>query len=245
VGTARRAFAHPSLAARLWRDFILKRNRYNQTTSPNPIREAKMRAETSAAVASAVAAVASAAAAICALIFLSHQEEIARSQLQATYFSNLYSKQVDSTGALEASILEFYEQTKILHDAFPPDYAYVRDFQSELRKNSDNYHKAQRIVVLRAKQTALVMPKSFGALSDHLSSMMYDLLGFADKFATSEPEKDKLESFATAMNEAFGRLSSWYDQVPECLHRSFVRGSYVTEESLLACNLDYKWGVRP
>jgi hypothetical protein len=47
--------------------------------------------------------VVSVAAAIYAVIFLSHQEEIAKGQLQATYFSYLYNKPVDSTAALQAS----------------------------------------------------------------------------------------------------------------------------------------------
>lgn len=67
------------------------------------------RADTIAACASAIGAIASAIAATYALVFLSHQEEIARTQLQATYLSNLFDKQVDSLASLQATTAEFSE----------------------------------------------------------------------------------------------------------------------------------------
>jgi hypothetical protein len=67
----------------------------------------KVRPDTIAACASALAAVASAIVAAYALVFLSHQEDIAKQQLQATYLSNLYTKQVDGIAALQNATQEF------------------------------------------------------------------------------------------------------------------------------------------
>jgi hypothetical protein len=64
------------------------------------------KADTIAACASAVGAIASAFVAVYALSLAQHQEDIARDQLQATYLSNLYSKQVDSLAALQASLFD-------------------------------------------------------------------------------------------------------------------------------------------
>lgn len=63
-----------------------------------------MRAETIAAIASAIAATASAVVACLALQYAADQTIASRAQIEATYRSSLFSKQVDSIATLQAAL---------------------------------------------------------------------------------------------------------------------------------------------
>src|SRR5260370_12143223 len=92
-----------------------------------------IRWDTIAAIASAIGAIASAGIAAYALQFISRQEEIARNQVQATYLSNLYARQVDNFAALETALKEFYDETYILR--ISPHPIDISKYQGDVIRN--------------------------------------------------------------------------------------------------------------
>ncbi len=101
-------------------------------------------AETVAAVASAVGTIASALLAAYGVTFLSHQEDIAKQQLQATYLSTLYSKQVDSFATFAAALSDFDHEIADFH--WNPNEPHM-SFDELKKKIVDNDEKYQRSYV--------------------------------------------------------------------------------------------------
>jgi len=133
-----------------------------------PVR--RWKADTVAACASAIAAIASAFVAAYALIFLSHQEDIAKQQVRATYESNLYSKQVDGFAAL-MTILNDLDKLIVTDIGYNPRLSYEQHYRNFVGDKIIDYKRLltngwkyidqkQSQLLLATVQLALISPLS-------------------------------------------------------------------------------------
>jgi hypothetical protein len=126
-----------------------------------------IRWDTIAAIASAIGAIASAGIAAYALKFISRQEEIAQNQVQATYLSNLYARQVDNFAALETALKEFYDETDILRVSSTS--IDIVKYQGDVIKNMAALDRAKSKLIVRWHAMNLVGPPSLIDEGQHRS----------------------------------------------------------------------------
>jgi hypothetical protein len=192
-----------------------------------------IRWDTIAAIASAISAIVSAGIAAYALSFLSRQEEIARNQLQATYLSNLYARQVDNFAALETALSEFYEQTGVLRISSAPKE--IAKYQGDVTSNMDAFHRARSNLIRRWHAMNLTAPRSFNRVADEVSIVTNEILERASEFVQAEATQERFNAFNEEMKEGFRRLDAWYTQAPECVRNIFIKGYTITDEGLADC----------
>jgi hypothetical protein len=192
-----------------------------------------IRADTVAAIASAIGALASAFIAAYALLFLSHQEDIAQKQLQATYLSNLFAKQVDAVAAVQTELSEFYEKTAILRRQ--PAAQDLTKFQTEVTANLDAINHAHNNLVRALNVLSLISPDSLSQLSDEISSVTYKTLRQAGEFAQGDPTPERFAAFSHQMADAFGRINGWYLKSHKCFKSILAQGKTIANEEIQSC----------
>jgi hypothetical protein len=192
------------------------------------------RAETIAACASAIGAVASAVAAIYALVFLYHQEEIARTQLQATYLSNLFSKQVDRLASLQATVSEFSEMIfhdqilEMIDDNNTVNEAAVNDFYNRLKERYPTYDNMTYTIAARAAALYLVVPKSLGSVVEIPLAASKKITSTMKDFIKEKPTTETFKRFAKNMEKKLDPLGQWLDLYVDCLRNILADGQPIT-----------------
>ena len=199
------------------------------------------RADTIAACASAIGAIASAIAATYALVFLSHQEEIARTQLQATYLSNLFDKQVDSLASLQATTAEFSELVN--HDQLVGiqniDYDHARAgvINTYYKTLKDQYSKYDNMIyTMDAKTEAvfLVVPESLLRIVQIPLNTSSKIASAVKEFTKGEPTKETFNAFAADVSKNLDALAQWQDLYLNCFRDILAGGKPMTANNV-AC----------
>jgi hypothetical protein len=202
-----------------------------------------LRADTIAACASAIGAVASAVAAIYALLFLSHQEEIARTQLRATYLSNLFSKQVDGLASLQGTLSEFVE--RVAHDQIfdatehdAGDDISDADIEKYYNRIKERYFRYDNVIYTIAAKTEavyLVMPKSFAGVVERPKTASRNLTSSMKEFIEKKPTRAAFFTFAKDMRENVEQLDEWINTNVDCLRNILAGGQPITDGNVTPC----------
>jgi hypothetical protein len=194
-----------------------------------------------AACASAIGAVASAVAAIYALVFLYHQEEIARTQLQATYLSNLFTKQVDSLASLQATLSEFFEM--LFHDQMldmidnetTHNADDITKYYNHLKERYPTYDKMIYTISAKTAAVYLVVPKSLGKVVEIPLAAFKKITKTMREFIEGEPTKETFDRFGKDMREKLDTLGQWLDIYVDCLRNILAGGQPITVGNVTPC----------
>jgi hypothetical protein len=195
------------------------------------------RAETIAACASAIGAVASAVAAIVALVFLQHQEEIARTQLQATYLSNLFSKQVDSLGSLMATISEFtalVDHDKLYHMIASAEFkdSDIDTYYNRVKEQYSRYDNMSSTIFAKTEALYILVPKSLKQVIGTAFDASRDITSNMKNFIEKKPTKETYFKFSEEMQGPVDQLDR-FDV--ECLRKILASGQPITDYNVTSC----------
>ena len=197
---------------------------------------------TVATIASAIAAIASAVAAIVALIYLAHQEDTAKEQLRATYLSNLYTKQVDSFGALELAIRDFEDVADRLHFDHGSGNVHMDNldqYHSNVVKEFETYRKSARAVWDKVETLLLVTPKSFEQIISAPGHNTNVISVAAYHFTLQPPTQETLNSLVKDASVSYKLLNQWKQSIPNCVQAIFVQGSPIKENDAKTCSAEF------
>jgi hypothetical protein len=210
-------------------------------SSPRP--KSSFRWDTVAAVASAIGAIASAAVAIYALRYASNQEEIARKQLQATYTSNLYSRQIDNLAALDAELVKFVDgqyKTKELMERPTVTSQLTSDILRGVLERAKSYDK-EEYVSLFQRSTALSLVMPGGDIKNAIFLPTLAVLTEVNVITTileSETlEPEKMLELASTMRSTSAKIYDWRAHVLGCLSSPLSNGIPVPRDQISKCHL--------
>jgi hypothetical protein len=197
---------------------------------------------TVATIASAIAAIASAVVAIVALIYLARQEGVAKEQLRATYLSNLYTKQVDSFGALELAIRDFEDVADRLHFDYGSSDVHMDNldqYHSKVVKEFEIYRKSARTVWDKVETLLLVTPKSFEQIISAPGRNTNVISVAAYNFTLQPPTQEALNSLVKDASVSYELLNQWKQSVPKCIQAIFIQGSPIKESDAKTCSANF------
>jgi hypothetical protein len=197
-----------------------------------------MRADTIAACASAVGAIASAVAAVYALSFLSHQEDIARNQLQATYFTNLYTKQYENFSSLQTALVAF--SSFIGHDEVVSETAGVVRFDNKYKERLDSrYAELKRVsvdVIERLQAFDIISPRSLRPFLTPPEEWVNTVeSGFVDLKNKTTPEQ--ASSLRAIILRVAQNMFVWKDHIFPCIDNILSTGQPITDSGIAVCNI--------
>jgi hypothetical protein len=179
-----------------------------------------------------------ACAAVYALHVASTQVSVAQDQLQATYLSNLYTKQIDGVGGLETALDNF--SFLILRDApaleslilASPDQ--FKAAQSAFRSHHDKYVDAYIQFMSSANLVKLTLPKS---LQERVESgrqlslqFLLSLQSWAD--ASSGKSADAFGDLAFQYNKL---TVQWRNELFSCTRGILQAGKAITDKEVQGC----------
>jgi hypothetical protein len=218
-----------------------------QATAPPPLPPAHrtVRWDTVAAIASAIGAVASAAIAAYALLFFVHQEDIARNQLEATYQSNVYSKQVDSLAALQVALNNFQNspliddlsigQTMLYSATLNDDM--IDKYQTSVIKDRDLLIETIPKISVAAEELALISPDPIRNTLGELFRLLYEIRATMFRYAIVKMHKDDVQNFSTDTRKLVDEVSSLQQDLERCFGDSLPHGYPLTEDRVKDCQL--------
>jgi hypothetical protein len=206
-----------------------------------------LRAEMLAAIASAIAAGFSAYAAIHTFGYLERQENILRQekdvltqQLEATYLSNLYNKQVESIATLESAIFTFAKLTFADH-LIPADQLKTNDiaaFEKTISGRHAEYLKAGLVINNAVNAVDLVAPSELTEQAISVSIVYYTgIVAAIQDFKESAPNQDSWKVFVQKLSYANSVVDMWDDVVLPCMARWLGKGKPITTERVEECHI--------
>lgn len=195
---------------------------------------------TFAAIASAVAAIGSAIAAVYALLFLAHQEEISKAQLQAMYFSNLYSKQVDQLAIAYSSFDDLRLSAQFglftrqgMERLGLSDVERIRSILFT-DKDADQI----RTIIHQLEATKLALPPSATKEIDYGIALLLEFLVEAAKFQNGSHTEPALQNFYDKETKNINDLIKWQMTFFDCAHNIFARGHSIDDDEFKKCSLN-------
>ena len=198
-----------------------------------------MRTDTIAACASAVGAIASAFLAAYALTYVSHQEQIARDQLQATYLANLYSKQIENFAGLQSKLDKLW-LLSIRDQLLAPHIntaAEAENYRSTLGKNAFEYKEMHYQIITSVAALKLLTPRNFHSSLQIAQETAATIYSEIESFLTLPYKEDSLKKFVDSIDPNLQLLLEWNEVVSECVQVPLSQGITITEERVKACGI--------
>ena len=190
-----------------------------------------------AVVACAIAAVASGGAAIVALIYSNQATKIAENQLQATYLSNLYNKQVDGITALSSATNQVTSSDYFLYTQtiriYPERISNIKDLQTGVKKSGADFNQRQLSSYFSAAHAVgLVSPLPLAMYMRFPITKLEDAMKAFNEYIVSLPTLDNLQHFSSLSNTAFDAFLESNQNIERCGQAVLPKGTPITEERL-------------
>jgi hypothetical protein len=204
-----------------------------------------IRAETIAAVASAIAAVASAIVAAYALVFLSHQEEIAKKQVRATYLTNLYNKQVDSFAALETALSKVEASSAGLHIRRlylrkQLDDSFQNLYKEALSAGYEQFNSDLDVLAAKTDELSLVTPETFTQIAQQPIKRYLAIRDEVSGFLLASQSLDAFHALQASIEIHQANLALWKKYVIPCARRILAKGNPIISQELDHCEMPAK-----
>ncbi len=188
----------------------------------------------------ATGTIASVVVAIFAVISAKHAENIATEQVNAAYFSNLYSKQVEAYAGLFFQINDFRTQFIRSEDIIASD-----DTQNDLEMIRKTLHERKPAYLQQVYQVMgkvisakLVSPQALDmplqVILDEVANMRSTIKDYADR---DNPTAADLAKFKRDFEEQARTLKTSYEQLTTCVHSIFIGGRPLNEDTIKSCAL--------
>jgi hypothetical protein len=193
-------------------------------------------------IANAVAAVASACAAIYALNVASSQVQVAKNQIEATYLSNLYTKQIDGIRSFETAVDNFIMSLKkdsLFDGAILVSADAMNEIQSVMKSHRQQYFDEYTQITNFSNVLKLVLPISLHKHLDYGRDASRTFLFRAIQFASTKASDASLKILYDEANRIDASTRKWHDQFFLCMHDVLQGGNAVTEATTKACIFNY------
>jgi hypothetical protein len=209
--------------------------------TPNPPRKS-LNYNVIFTIANAVAAIASACAAIYALTVASSQVRVAKEQIDATYLSNLYTKQIDGIGSFETAIDKFtlfLDRDALIDISIVPTLDLATQIQSVMISHRNEYLDVYIQVTDDGNVLKLILPKLLHKHLDYGPKTIRDFLLTVTEFEKTKVSNASVKSFSEGASRFRASSLKWHDQFFKCMHDMLDGGKPVTQDLAKKCNFDY------
>lgn len=212
----------------------------SQAETPSQGRKTRWRTWFNANTVIAAGTIASVIVATFAVVSAKHAENIATEQVNAAYFSNLYSKQVEAYASLFFQINDFRTQFIRSEDIIASD-----DTQNDpemirkiLHERKPAYLQQVYQVMGKIISAKLVSPKELEKplqdILDEVANMRSTIKNYADK---DSPTATDLAKFKQDFEDQARTLKASYEQLTAFVHSILIGGRPLSEDTIRSCAL--------